>query len=116
MEGLLEFFGIMAALMGAFLWLPPYLRHRALVSDGELATGEITRIDNGRIIYVYYEFETPSGQAIKKMSTTFRIDLAPGMKTPIFYNRENPKKAIALCTSFYDVVLPLNDNLAPHNS
>jgi hypothetical protein len=26
MEGLLEFFGIMAVLMGAFLWLPPYLR------------------------------------------------------------------------------------------
>ena len=116
MESLVEFFGIMVALMGAFLWLPPYLNHKSLVSDGELATGEITRIDSGRIIYVYYEFETPSGQRVKKMSTTFRIDLAPGMKTPVFYNRQNPKKAIALCTAFYDVVLPLKANLAPHNS
>jgi hypothetical protein len=113
MEGLLEFFGIMAVLMGAFLWLPPYLRDKALVSGGELATAEITRIDNARIIYVYYEFETPFGQRVKKMSTTFRTDLATGMKTPVFYNRENPKKAIALCTAFYDVVLPVKAKLAP---
>ena len=116
MEGLLEFLGIVTVLMGAFLWLPPFLRHKALVSDGELATGEITRLDSGRIIYVYYEFETPFGQRVEKMSTTFRIDLAPGMKTPVFYNRKNPKKAIALCTAFFDVVLPLKDNLDPHNS
>jgi hypothetical protein len=116
MEGLLEFFGIMPVFMGAILWLPPYLRDKALVSEGDLAIGEITRLDSGRIIYVYYEFETPFGQRVKKMSTTFRIDLAPGMKTPVFYNRENPKKAIALCTAFYDVVLPVKGNLDPHNS
>jgi hypothetical protein len=89
------------------------LRDKALVSGGEPATAEITRIDNARIIYVYYEFEAPFGQRVKKMSTTFRTDLATGMKTPVFYNRENPKKAIALCTSFYDVVLPVKAKLAP---
>jgi hypothetical protein len=101
MEGLLEFFG--EIVMAGLFWLPPYLKHKPLITEGELAIGRITIFDN---LYAYYEFETTSGERVYKWGTTFRTDLAPGMKMPVFYNRENPKKAVALCTSFYDVVLP----------
>jgi len=106
MEGLLKFFGEGVGVMAGLFWLPPYVKHKPLITEGELAIGRITKFDKGRIIYVFYEFETPSGERVFKMSTTFRTDLAAGMKLPVFYNRENPKKAVALCASLYDVALP----------
>jgi hypothetical protein len=31
------------------------------------------------------------------------------MNVPIFYDPQNPKKQLALCASFYEVVLPGKD-------
>jgi hypothetical protein len=115
--GLLQFIVMLAILLEGLLWLPPLLKHKALVLNGELAVGEIIRIDRARnCTWVYYEFETAFGERVKKMSATFWFDLAPGMKTPVFYNRENPKKAIALCISFYDVVLTAQSDSETPNS
>jgi hypothetical protein len=106
-EALLKLNGVIGVLLVGIFCLRPYLKHKRLISEGEIAIGRITRVDSGRLTWVHYEFDTPSGERVTTMGTTFRIDLSPGVRVPIFYDRENPKKQVALCTSFFEVVLPL---------
>jgi hypothetical protein len=107
--GLLQFFGLLVFLMGAVLWVAPYIRHERLVINGDMAIAKIISVGYSRAgWWVYYQFETPSGEKIRKKNITFEIGLAAGMRMPVFYNQENPRNAVALCTSFYDVVLPQN--------
>ena len=107
LEALLKLNGVIGVLLVGIFWLRPYLKHKPLISEGEIAIGRITRVDSGRLIWVHYEFDTPSGERVTRMGTTFRIDLCPGVRVPIFYDRENPKKQVALCASFFEVVSPL---------
>ena len=39
-------------------------------------------------------------------SRTVRDSFRVGMNVPIFYDPQSPKKQLALCGSFYEVVLP----------
>ena len=105
---MLIFFGLLEVLLVGPIWLRPFIRHKSLISEGDLAIGRILKmLSNRGYPYALYEFETASGRRIRKLDMTCRSDLSPGMKVPVFYNRENPKRAVALCTSFYDLVLPL---------
>lgn len=106
---LLILFGLLVMLLVGPIWLRPYMRDRSLIAEGDLVIGRILKMLSTRgFPYALYEFETASGQRIRKLDMTCRSDLSAGMKVPVFYNRENPKRAVALCTSFYDLALPLN--------
>jgi hypothetical protein len=108
MGGLSIFFGLLEVILVGSIWLRPFIRDKYLTSNGDVAIGRILKILATRgYPYALYGFDTPSGKQIRKMDMTCRSDLTPGMKVPVFYDRENPKKAVALCSSFYDVVLPL---------
>jgi hypothetical protein len=107
---LVIFFCVIEVLLVGLLWLRPCLKHRRLVSMGDLAIGHVTEAyhDGG----VRYAFETPSGERLTKLGQTYRTDLSRGMKVPVFYDPQKPKSEIALVASFYEVQLP-QDNSRP---
>jgi hypothetical protein len=90
------------------------LRDRSLVTQGDLAIGQVTDISqNSSSGWVHYEFETPHGERLSKAGGTYTVPLSAGMKVPIFYDSRKPNKEVALCSSFYEVRLP--QDAARHN-
>ena len=55
---------------------------------------------------IRYEFTTAAGEAFARMSTDSARLLDVGMNVPIFYDRQEPKKQVALSAAFYEVALP----------
>jgi hypothetical protein len=55
---------------------------------------------------IRYEFTTPAGEALSGTTTDNARQLLVGMSVPIFYDPQQPKKQVALCAAFYEVVLP----------
>jgi hypothetical protein len=108
---LVVFFGLLEVLLVGLLWLRPCLKHRRLVSEGDLAIGLVTEADHGNG-WVRYAFDTPSGERLTKLGQTYRGDLFPGMKVPVFYDPQKPKNEIGLVASFYEVQVP-QDNSRP---
>jgi hypothetical protein len=106
-EGLLIVFVVLEIVLGGLVWFRPFLKDKPLISQGDLAVGRISKVLQTRgFPYVQYDFETPRGERLTKMGMVCGIDLSPGMMVPVFYNREYPKRQVALCASFYDVALP----------
>jgi hypothetical protein len=100
------FFGPIVVLLGGLLWAWPCIKQRRLVSEGELAIGEITEVvDSPRNPWVRYKFETPLGEKVKSYHQSYRVDLAPGMKVPVFYDAQKPKRQVALCSAYWEVPL-----------
>ena len=62
----------------------------------------VARNGNG----IRYEFTTPGGETFSRMTTDSARRLFAGMSVPIFYDSQRPKKQVALCAAFYEVVLP----------
>jgi hypothetical protein len=101
----LQFACVLAMVLALFQWRI-YVRHKRLVSNGEVAIGRITKnfgsARNGQ--YVRYEFSTQSGDRFSKVRTSWK-NLAVGMRIPIFYDRQNPKRQIALFAAYYEAAL-----------
>lgn len=107
-EGLLIVFVILEIVLGGSIWFRPFLKHKPLISQGDMAVGSITKMLQTRgYPYARYEFETPRRERLTGMGMVCRTDLSPGMKVPVFYDQEYPESQVALCASFYDVVLPV---------
>jgi hypothetical protein len=83
-----------------------YVRQKRLVSEGELGIGRVTQVLQAKFggPYVTYEIETPSGERLSKIASNNKTNLSPGMTVPVFYDRENPRRQVALCAAFYEVV------------
>jgi hypothetical protein len=82
-------------------------RQKLLLAEGEMATAQVTErwmARNGPNIR--YEFTTPLGEHFKRGAADSSRQLSVGMNVPIFYDPRNPKRQVALCASFYEVVLP----------
>jgi len=78
-----------------------------LLSTGELAMARVTRQWNARNAYgIQYEFTTPSGETFSRRTRDTAGQLLVGMTVPVFYDRQDPKKQVALCASFYEIALP----------
>ena len=78
-----------------------------LLAEGEIATAQVTKrwmARNGPNIR--YEFTTPLGEHFTRGAADGSRQLSVGMSVPIFYDPQRPKKQLALCASFYEVVLP----------
>ena len=91
----------------AFVMRRSLVQQRWLLAMGELAMGRVTkqwiaRNGNG----IRYEFTTPAGETLSRMTIDNARQLLAGMSVPIFYDPQQPKKQVALCASFYEVVLP----------
>ena len=97
--------GLVAAI--AFVMRRSLVQQRWLLAEGEIAMALVTKqwaARNGHGIR--YEFTTPEGEAFSRMTTDYARQLLAGMSVPIFYDPEEPKKQVALCAAFYELVLP----------
>lgn len=82
-------------------------RQKLLLGEGEVALARVTKRWIGRRgENVQYEFATPTGGRFSRSAEDGTRSLHAGMIVPVFYDPQNPKKQIALCASFYEVVLP----------
>ena len=89
------------------LMLRGIAKQKILLAEGEIATGRVTKrrlARNGPNIR--YEFTTPLGEHFSRSAADSTRQLSEGMNVPIFWNPQHPKKQLALCASFYEVVLP----------
>jgi hypothetical protein len=82
-------------------------QQRRLLAMGELAMARVTkqwtaRNGNG----IRYEFTTQTGEILSGMTTDNSRQLLVGMSLPVFYDPQQPKKQVAPCAAFYEVVLP----------
>jgi hypothetical protein len=97
--------GLVAAIM--FVMQRALDRQRQLLADGELVMARVTkqwiaRNGNG----IRYEFTTLAGETLSRMTTDNARQLLVGMTVPVFYDALKPKKQVALCAAFYEIVLP----------
>lgn len=86
-------------------------RQKRLLAEGEMATAHVTKrwmARNGPNIY--YEFTTPLGEHFSRGAADGSTKLSVGMTVPVFYDPQKPKRQLALCASFYELVLPGNDD------
>jgi hypothetical protein len=82
-------------------------RQKRLLADGEIAMAHVTKrwmARNGPNIF--YEFTTPLGEHFSRGAADGSRQLSVGMNLPIFYDPQKPKRQLALCASFFEVVLP----------
>jgi hypothetical protein len=89
------------------LMLRRIAQQKFLLAEGEIATGRVTKrwlARNGP--YIRYEFTTPLGQHFSRSAADSTRQLSVGMNVPILYDQQRPKKQLALCASFFEVVLP----------
>lgn len=98
-------FGLVTAIV--FVMRRSLAQQRGLLTLGEVVLARVTkqwaaRNGNG----VRYEFTAPTGETFSRMTTDGARRLLVGMDLPIFYDPQQPKKQVALCASFYEVVLP----------
>jgi hypothetical protein len=107
-ETFVSFFRLLcglAVVLGLLQWRI-YVRHRHLVSNGEVVLGRITKnygsARNGQ--YLRYQFNTQSGETLSKIRISWK-PLDVGMRIPVFYNPYNPKQQVALFAAYYEVEL-----------
>lgn len=82
------------------------VQQRWLLAEGEIAMASVTKqwaARNGHGIR--YEFTAPDGETFSRMTTDNARQLLVGMYVPVFYDPDEPKKQVALCASFYEVVM-----------
>lgn len=82
-------------------------RQKQLLAEGEMAMAQVTKrwlARNGPNIR--YEFTTPLGEHFSRGAPDGSRQLCVGMNVPVFYDSRNPKKQLALCASFYELVPP----------
>ncbi len=82
------------------------VQQRWLLAQGEIAMARVTKqwvARNGHGIR--YEFTAPDGETFSRMTTDNARQLLVGMDVPVFYGPDDPKKQVALCASFYEIVM-----------
>jgi len=89
------------------LMLRTITRQKLLLAEGELATARVTERRLARHgPTIRYEFTTRLGEHFTRSAADGSGQLSVGMNVLIFYDPQSPKKQLALCASFYEVVLP----------
>jgi hypothetical protein len=89
------------------LMLRGIAKQKFLLAEGEIAAARVTKrwlARNGPNIR--YEFTTPLGEHFSRSAADSTRQLSVGMNVPILYDPQRPKKQLALCASFFEVVRP----------
>jgi hypothetical protein len=82
------------------------VRECDLLENGEVAMGKIVRRwnDDKNNASVQYEFSDYQGQTHKGLGFDYTEKLYEGMSVPVFYDRDNPKRQIAYCSTMHEIV------------
>ena len=86
-----------------------------LLAHGETVMGRVTRqwSDDKRNSWIEYEFTDFLGSSHRGAATDQSSKLFAGMPVVVFYDRDNPKRQIAYCSTLHEVVLPFLPAAAP---
>ncbi|MFY9802377.1 MAG: hypothetical protein WBY24_16780 [Candidatus Acidiferrales bacterium] len=81
------------------------VRECDLLENGEMAMGKIARQwkDDKNNSSVEYEFSDYQGQTHQGMGFDYTGKLFEGMAVPVFYDRDNPKRQIAYCSTLHEI-------------
>jgi hypothetical protein len=80
---------------------------KRLLADGEMCMARVVdRVLARNGPNIRYEFTTPLGEHVSGSSQDGSRKLSVGMCVPVFYDAQDPGKQLALCASFYEVILP----------
>ena len=83
------------------------VRHKNLMENGAVAMARVTgqrTLKNNSVIT--YEFEDANGKTISESGPDLTRSLFEGMTVPVFYDAKNPKRHVAACGSFFEIVNP----------
>ena len=83
------------------------VRHKNLMENGAVAMARVTgrrTLKNSSVIT--YEFEDASEKTISESGPDLTRSLYEGMSVPVFYDAQNPKRQVAACASFFEIVNP----------
>jgi hypothetical protein len=100
------------AMLGVLLMLVPFgmwsgqKKEVDLLENGEVTLGKVTRQwSNKDGSFIECNFTDWSGQTHKLLATDTTRKLYSGMAVPMFYDRENPRRALAYCATLHEVVI-----------
>jgi hypothetical protein len=86
------------------------VRHQNLMVSGAVAMARVTgqrTLKNNSVIT--YEFEDANGKTVSESGPDLTRSLYEGMSVPVFYDVQNPKRQVAACASFFEIVNPSNE-------
>jgi hypothetical protein len=91
------------------------VRECDLLEHGEAVMGRVSRqwTDNKNNAWIAYEFTDFMGTARRGSASDRTNQLFSGMPLVVFYDRDNPKRQIAYCSTLHEVILP---SAVPSNS
>lgn len=99
--------GMSLMVVFAIVMLNVVARQKQLLTEGEMAVARVTKCWKGRYgPAIQYEFTTPLGDRFSTGANDSTRQLSVGMQVPVFYDPQKPKKQVALCAAFYELVLP----------
>jgi hypothetical protein len=82
-------------------------RQKQLLADGEMCVARVVdRVLARNGPNIRYDFTTALGEHVSGSSQDGSRKLSIGMCVPVFYDAQDPGKQLALCASFYEVILP----------
>lgn len=85
-------------------------RQKRLLIDGEMCmAGVVDRIMARNGPNIRYDFTTPLGEHLSGGAVDGTRNLSIEMAVPVFYDPQNPKRQLALCASFFEIILPGNE-------
>lgn len=83
------------------------MRDKELMENGVLAMGRVTTQKNVKnASLITYEFSDASGKTLTGSGNDLSRSFYPQMTVPIFYDAGNPKRHLAACASFFEIVAP----------
>lgn len=99
---LISFMVLVAAL--PFFVRRGIMRDKELMENGTLVIGSITTQKNVKnASLITYEFQDASGRTLTGSGNDLSRSFYPEMSVPVFYGRENPKRNLAACASFFEI-------------
>ncbi|HEY6467791.1 MAG TPA: hypothetical protein VIY69_17450 [Candidatus Acidoferrales bacterium] len=86
------------------------VRECDLLEHGEVVMGRVIRqwTDDKRNSSIQYEFTDFLGSSHRGSANDRTNQLFSGMPVVVFYDRDNPKRQIAYCSTLHEVILPLS--------
>jgi hypothetical protein len=80
-------------------------RERDLLESGQIALGRVVQNWPSRNnSTITYEFQDAAGRNHRAADTDYTRRLEQGMTVPVFYDRDRPKRRVAACATFHEVV------------
>ena len=102
---------VIAAIVALLLFFPytmwrSQVRECDLLENGEVTLGTVVRQWKGdkSSSSIEYEFKDLQGATPRGIAFDYTEQLFEGMPVAVFYDRENPKRQIAACATYHEVV------------